>query len=74
MKIKSIELSRGIAALIVVLFHTTGIMGLDKYYAQKPVFDFWSFGHAGVDFFFVLSGFIIHYTQYNSSKSLRYAM
>jgi exopolysaccharide production protein ExoZ len=50
---------RGIAALLVVLFHTSG---MTKYYFLDESYLTWlfEFGHAGVEFFFVLSGFIIY--------------
>lgn len=57
-----IEIGRGIAALLVVCFHATGIIGLPKYFGQAPLSGIFSFGYAGVDFFFVLSGFIIFYS------------
>lgn len=64
-KLWGVEAGRGIAATLVVLFHAT------KYYFDS--FSYWSgsalngfflFGHAGVEFFFVLSGYImlkVHY-------------
>jgi peptidoglycan/LPS O-acetylase OafA/YrhL len=55
------QAGRGIAALMVVIFHlNSGIFGKSKYY---PDIFWWVFsgGHAGVEFFFVLSGFIIAY-------------
>ena len=61
-RIESIEVARGIAALLVVFFHTTGIIGLQKYYGDVPFANFWTFGFSGVDFFFVLSGFVIYYS------------
>lgn len=57
-----IEIGRGVAALLVVCFHATGIIGLPKYFGQVPLGGVFSFGYAGVDFFFVLSGFIIFYS------------
>jgi exopolysaccharide production protein ExoZ len=57
-----IEIGRGIASLLVVCFHTTAIVGLPKYFGQPPLDGIFSFGYAGVDFFFVLSGFIIFYS------------
>ena len=57
-----IEIGRGIAALLVVFFHATAIAGLPKYFGQAPLAGLFSFGYAGVDFFFVLSGFIIFYS------------
>ncbi|ADL55314.1 acyltransferase family protein [Gallionella capsiferriformans] len=71
-----IEISRGIAALLVVCFHATGISGLTKYFGMAPLGGLFSFGYAGVDFFFVLSGFIIFYStatnHANSSEIFSY--
>jgi peptidoglycan/LPS O-acetylase OafA/YrhL len=60
-KLVSLEAGRGIAALLVVLFHCW-------HHCRAAYGDFWlgrlfAFGHAGVDFFFVLSGFIILYAH-----------
>ena len=55
---RSLQIGRGIAALIVVLFHNSSISGIEKYFPQKYL-GLLSFGNAGVQFFFVLSGFII---------------
>jgi len=59
-KFYSLELGRGIAALAVVLYH------IDKYYFRSEKYwtdslfgGLFAFGHSGVDFFFVLSGFIM---------------
>lgn len=57
-----LEIGRGIAALLVVCFHATAIIGLPKYFGLSPLGGVFSFGYAGVDFFFVLSGFIIFYS------------
>jgi len=64
-RLVGIEASRGIAALLVVLFHTTVIMNLPKYFGALPLHGLFKFGYAGVDFFFVLSGFIILHTHMN---------
>lgn len=50
------ELARGIAALLVVIFHANAA-GREF---EGPVFAWLGFAEHGVDFFFVLSGFIIH--------------
>jgi len=63
-KLLSLEASRGVAAILVVLFHAGAIMNLPKYFGEMPLNGFFSFGYAGVDFFFVLSGFIILYVHY----------
>src|SRR5574344_2059840 len=46
---------RGVAALIVVAFH------LFETYSKGPVFQIINHGYLAVDFFFVLSGFVIGY-------------
>lgn len=60
-KLLSVECGRGLAALLVVFYH------IDKYYfdgaqywASSALTSVFAFGHAGVEFFFVLSGFIMH--------------
>lgn len=56
---RSLQMARGIAALAVTLFHTSGMFADPRYGFARP---FWSVaerGDLGVDFFFVLSGFII---------------
>lgn len=53
--LQSIQASRALAALMVVLFHL-GLV-IEKYFGASPVSVPW--GRAGLDFFFVLSGFII---------------
>ena len=59
---RSIQALRGLACLLVVIFHANhSFFGLPKYWADRPLGDFFEFGgHAGVDYFFVLSGFIIY--------------
>jgi len=62
-KLAGIEASRGIAALLVVLMHTASLFSDPKYFGEHAMGGLWTFGHAGVDFFFVLSGFIIYYVH-----------
>jgi exopolysaccharide production protein ExoZ len=60
--INSIQFLRGIAALAVVVHHTGGYV---KRYFEPTVLlgDYFSIGFGGVDLFFVISGFIIHFTS-----------
>lgn len=45
--------------MLVLLFHASATIGSETYGAQVVFGNFFSWGHAGVQFFFVLSGFII---------------
>jgi peptidoglycan/LPS O-acetylase OafA/YrhL len=62
-RLNLIQTFRGFAAILVTLFH------LDQLSSEKLqeafLFNFFKFGWAGVDFFFVLSGFIIIYAHRN---------
>ena len=58
--LRSLQIGRGLAALMVVLFHlNNSVWGIPKYFDQ-PFSPLLSSGNAGVNFFFVLSGFIIY--------------
>lgn len=70
----TIQMSRAVAAILVVLFHLGGTIALDKYFGQPVFAKAFSFGHAGVDFFFVLSGFIITYVHWNDFNTPRKLM
>nr|WP_294543144.1 acyltransferase [uncultured Rhodopila sp.] len=58
-----VQAARGIAALMVVVYHATRAISLPQYIGYVPFGNAFGFGHAGVDFFFVLSGFIITYAH-----------
>lgn len=56
---KSLQAGRAVAAVLVVLFHLGVAFSSSKYF-DIPAFGVpFSFGDSGVEFFFVLSGFII---------------
>ncbi len=63
-RLSGIQMGRGAAALLVVLYHTGRSMALPQYAGAIPFHGMFNFGHAGVDFFFVLSGFVIHYVHH----------
>ncbi|MDR3542767.1 MAG: acyltransferase [Desulfocapsaceae bacterium] len=62
-KLEGIELCRGIAAIIVVLYHV--FRHLEKTPDHSSLGHIFQFGHAGVDLFFVISGFIILFAHYD---------
>ncbi len=64
-EIRPLQYGRGLAALFVCLFHYEGAM---HHYADAAAwskyFDFiFRAGHSGVEFFFILSGFIIFHAH-----------
>jgi exopolysaccharide production protein ExoZ len=59
-KLACLQAGRAVAALLVMLYHNSlYIFILDKYWGYDPSQGLFKFTHAGVEFFFVLSGFII---------------
>jgi exopolysaccharide production protein ExoZ len=71
----SLQICRALAALMVVCFHVGGNLRRDRYLgdAAAPFERFFSFGDAGVSFFFVLSGFIVtwvHLRDFNQPDRL----
>jgi peptidoglycan/LPS O-acetylase OafA/YrhL len=61
-----LEWGRGIASILVVLHHAT--LDAPSFYQYQPFQNFFYFGMAGVDFFFVLSGFIIYYIHSEDNR------
>ncbi len=62
-RLDGVQAARGAAAVFVLLYHCGHMLSLPQYVGWVPLGDVFEFGHAGVDFFFVLSGFIITYVH-----------
>ena len=58
-ELMTLQAGRGFAALLVVLFHATGLFASKSYWNTKILDGYFGFGHSGVEFFFALSGFIM---------------
>ena len=68
-KIESIQFLRFVAATLVALFHST--LAIEKFFAGNlpPLFlRISNLGAAGVDIFFVISGFIMIITSFSDSR------
>ena len=66
-KLIGIQLGRAVAAILVVLYH--GGRVLPQYVGPIDAAKYFTFGNAGVDFFFALSGFIIFYVHQQDINS-----
>ena len=55
----SVQVFRGLAALLVVLFH--GTQFISRKFGVAPLGGLFFFGFAGLHLFFVLSGYIIYF-------------
>ena len=67
-ELSGIQYLRGLAAMLVVAEHANLVIGLPKYFDKQPIpFEFYG-GPAGVDLFFVISGFIIAYITLDPSS------
>ena len=60
-KLNLLQVYRGIAAILVVLFHLNE-MSIERL-KQVTFFNLFQAGWSGVDYFFVLSGFIMVYVH-----------
>jgi peptidoglycan/LPS O-acetylase OafA/YrhL len=69
-RINTIDGFRLIAIFSVILFHFyshwTGAMGTPSYYPYGDKYSFFSYGYLGVQFFFIISGFVIAFTLHRT--------
>lgn len=62
--IKTLQAGRAVAAFAVAAYHLSIIMGEPRYGGEEVFRQFTRQGNLGVDFFFVLSGFIILFAHF----------
>ncbi|MDR3424554.1 MAG: acyltransferase [Alphaproteobacteria bacterium] len=76
-RLLGIEMLRGLASILIVMHHTHFLLGESRYGGIMPFHGLFGEFHVGVDFFFVLSGFIIAWVHWddigNRSKIHHYA-
>ena len=65
--IAALQIGRALAALLVVLHHAEQAANSFSSGADRSIF---TWGQFGVDFFFVLSGFIIYYSHRSDDKGI----
>lgn len=70
--LKSVQALRGVAAIIVVLFHYK--WQLDLNLENKFVSAFFNSGGLGVTIFFILSGFVMVYSGKNKTSAVNFAI
>jgi peptidoglycan/LPS O-acetylase OafA/YrhL len=62
---------RGVAILLVMLFHFSALVPSGGTFLERSIYRFTGTGWAGVDLFFVLSGFLITGILYDSRATVR---
>jgi exopolysaccharide production protein ExoZ len=62
--LRGIEMLRGLAAVLIVMHHADHLLWQDRYGGIRPFHGLFGEFHVGVDFFFVLSGFIIAWVHW----------
>lgn len=62
-RLDGLQAGRAIAALMVVAFHANTFILPDRFYDGAASARAFNMGYAGVEFFFVLSGFIMYYVH-----------
>lgn len=63
-QLRTLQAGRAMAAIFVAFYHVyTELFNGGSYWPKIQTFSPFSFGHSGVDYFFVLSGFVIYYVH-----------
>jgi exopolysaccharide production protein ExoZ len=62
--LRTLQAGRAIAAICVAAFHLSIMMGQVRYGGEEVYREYTKLGNRGVDFFFVLSGFIILFAHF----------
>ncbi len=68
--LSSIQGLRGFAAMLVLFLHVSGTIKVIGGYPKDALSGFWDNGYAGVDLFFVISGFIMVYVTQTYDRGL----
>lgn len=68
-KFKLLHVYRGIAAILVALFHLTLVY--EQRFHHRVLFNVFKGGFVGVDFLFVLSGFILFWSYQDNFKNIQ---
>ncbi len=69
----TLQAGRGIAALAVVLHHADNAVSKQNAPLPEWLSTIFAYGYLGVDFFFVLSGFIIYYVNHSRTQQPGFA-
>ena len=70
-KLDGLDVLRGVAALLVLLHHGFGSISLEQNYNTVLAWGLWERGSLGVNIFFVLSGFVIAWSNPRDGRSGR---
>lgn len=72
-RLLDLDVFRGVAALAVVFYHYTVVYGKKFGYTEEPAFAL-TYGHYGVQLFFILSGFVIFLTLLRTQAPLDFVV
>ncbi len=70
-RVPALDGVRGVAILLVMLFHFSALVPSGGTFVERSIYRFTGAGWAGVDLFFVLSGFLITGILYDSKAAVQ---